>query len=240
MIEITGLTRRFGPLTAVDGLTLTVADGEIFALLGPNGAGKTTTIRLLTGLLKPDSGGIILDGIDSNVDPIRARTRIGYVPDIPYIYENLTGREFLEFVGRIYGVSEAALERGLSELGEVFGLAPLLDRLGKSYSHGFRQRLVIAAALIHEPGIIVMDEPMVGLDPASARLVKNILIRERARGKTVLVSTHTLSLAEEIADRIGVMRRGKLVALGSPEAIRGEASLEEAFLSKTGGGDVGG
>jgi len=239
MIAIDRLTKRFGANTAVDGLTLHVPPGELFAFLGPNGAGKTTTIKTMVGLLRPDDGTVRICGHDIVRDPVAAKARISYIPDQPYLYDKLTGREFLEFVGRMYGLDASRRAERIGRLTERLHLDEFLDDLCESYSHGMKQRVVIAASLLHEPRVLVVDEPMVGLDPKTARVVKDIF-RELVRdGATVFMSTHTLSVAEELADRIGIIDRGRLIALGTLDELREQAGgprgLEEMFLEITAG-----
>lgn len=237
MIETIALTKRFGEKVAVDRLTLTVPPGECFACLGPNAAGKTTTIKLLTGLLRPTAGSIRIGGIDLEQDPIAAKRLIGYVPDIPHVYEKLTGEEFLRFVGGLYGLDAEALERAVGEWLERFHLTEMRQDLIEGYSHGMRQRLALSAALVHAPRALIIDEPLVGLDPQSARILKQTL-RERARaGVTVFLSTHALALAEELADRIGILDQGGLVGLGTLDELRRTSGvsgrLEDIFLKLT-------
>ncbi len=238
MIELKEVTKIFGNKRAVDELTLTVASGELFCLLGPNGAGKTTTIKLLAGLLRPTQGSIRISGFDVASEYLQAKRRMSYVPDQPFLYDKLTGREFLEFVGNIYSVDRQVLRERVERLVALFECQEYIDELTESYSHGMKQRVVMASALLHEPEVIVIDEPLVGLDPWSARIVKDILQRRAREGRTVFLSTHTLSVAEEIATRIGIVNRGKLVALGTLEELRqmsetdGE-SLEDLFLKLT-------
>ena len=235
MIKIVHLTKRFGETIAVDNLNLEIPKGELFCFIGPNGAGKTTTIKLLTGLLFPTSGEIFIGGYNVQTDPIRAKSVIGYISDSPFLYERLTGEEFLSFIAGLYGIRQA--NGKIEEFLRLFGLSDCQERLISDYSHGMRQRLVFSAILLHEPEVIIIDEPLVGLDPASSRLVKDLLRKEAAKGKTVFLSTHTLSVAEEIADRIGVIHKGKLIALGKLEDLRREAhslgKLEEVFLQLT-------
>ena len=237
MIDIRNLTKRFGPKTAVRDLTLHVAAGQCFAFLGPNGAGKTTTIKTMAGLLSPTEGSVRICGHDTIAEPREAKARMSYVPDVPYLYEKLSGAEFLLFVADMYGMARREAERRIARYVDIFDLAGYLDDLCEGYSHGMKQRVTFAASLLHDPEVLVVDEPMVGLDPRGARLVKDIF-RERAEaGACVFLSTHTLSVAEEVADRIGVIHRGRLIALGSPDEIKeghGEASeLETVFLELT-------
>ena len=237
MIEIEGLTKRFGAKTAVDDLMLTVPRGKLFAFLGPNGAGKTTTIKLLCGLLRPDAGHIRVCGQDMSQSALAAKAKLSYVPDQPYLYDKLTGREFLTFVGRMYGLEEGPFEQRLAELIRAFDLASYLDDLCDSYSHGMKQRVVISAALLHDPEVMIVDEPMVGLDPRSARLMKDILRRRAAEGVTVFMSTHTLAIAEEVADDIGIIHHGRLIARGNVKELhalsRSGGNLEDVFLELT-------
>ena len=237
MIETINLTKRFGEKTAVSGLTLTIPQGECFACLGPNAAGKTTTIKLLTGLLRPSAGIIRIGGIDLAEDPIAAKRLLGYVPDVPHLYEKLTGEEFLRFVGGLYGLDEDALTRAVDEWIERFRLTAARQELIEGYSHGMRQRLALSAALVHAPRVLIIDEPLVGLDPQSVRILKETL-KERVRaGVTLFLSTHTLALAEELAGRIGIMDQGALVGLGTLEELRRHSGiagrLEDIFLTLT-------
>jgi len=237
MIELKEMTKRFGKKVAVNRLTLEIPPGELFAFLGPNGAGKTTTIKVITGLLRADEGEVRVCGHDVLADPVNAKRRISYVPDEPYLYDKLSGREFLEFVGRMYRMERGEVRRKVAELTETLSLGEFLDDLAEQYSHGMRQRVVIAAALLHEPKVIVVDEPMVGLDPKSARVVKDILRSLSRNGAAVFMSTHTLAVAEELADRIGIIAHGRIIALGTLAELRGTADgpagLEESFLRLT-------
>ena len=238
MISINNVTKRYDDKLAVDQLQLEIPRGEVFAFLGPNGAGKTTTIKMMVGLLIPDEGCIEIDGNNVVTDPRSAAARIGYIPDQPHLYDKLTGREFLEFMAGMYGASDAEAAPEIDRQIEVFDLTGFVDRLSETYSHGMKQRLVLAAAMVHQPQVLILDEPMVGLDPQSMRLVKDLLKERSAAGLTVFMSTHTLPLAEEIADRIGVIRRGELLFVGTVEELkraqnRHEASLEGLFLDLT-------
>ncbi len=240
MIELVHLVKRFGDLVAVNDLTLTVAPGEFFALLGPNAAGKTTTLKLVTGLMKPAAGHARVCGFDVQTEPLAARRRMAYVPDFPFLYEKLTPWEFFRFTGQLFQIPEARLETGARALVDRFNLEPFAHKAIEGLSHGTRQRVAIASALLHEPEVFVIDEPMVGLDPQHARAVKDVL-RERTRsGMTALVSTHQLAVAEEMADRIGIMHEGRLIAVGSREELRRQSGaagpLEEVFLTLTGQG----
>jgi len=239
MIEMQGLTKSFGEKLAVNGLNLNIADGSLFAFVGPNGAGKTTTIKMLVGLMRPTSGLCRVFGHDVTTHGREARALMSYIPDQPHIYEKLTGREFLELVGQMYSMESDRLSARLDEVLELFEITPFADDLVESYSHGMRQRCVMAAALLHEPRIIVVDEPMVGLDPKSIRRTKEIYLEYVKRGNIVFMSTHTLGTVEEMADRVGVILKGRLVAEGTVEEIRrhaGEnARLEDGFLRITEG-----
>lgn len=240
MIELENVTRRYGQVVAVNGLTLTVEPGEVFALLGPNGAGKTTAIRVLVGLLRPDEGTVRVCGYDTADCPRQAVGNIGYVPEDPFLYEKLSGREFLEFAAQMHGLDRPTLKRRIARESERFDLAGFLDDLTETYSHGMKQRLVFASALLHDPLVLVVDEPMVGLDPRSVRTAKDLMRSRAAEGSAVFMSTHTLDIAEEIADRIGVLQGGRLAFLGSLSDLRRElaspeASLEPLFLELTKG-----
>jgi len=240
VIQTVELTKRFGDMTAVDELTVEVAKGEFFSFLGPNGAGKTTTIKMLVGLLRPTAGRALIGGLDIARDHIAAKRLLGYIPDHPYLYEKLTGREFLLFVAGLYGVDSRAAGVEADRLMDTFDIADIAHNLVEDYSHGMRQKLSFCAAFIHEPQVIVVDEPWVGLDPRSIRFLKDYL-RERTRaGLTVFMSTHTLSIAEEISDRICIINDGRLVTLGTVDEImasRAAGTLEEVFLVITGDED---
>jgi ABC-2 type transport system ATP-binding protein len=229
MIKIEGLSKHFGKTKAVDNLNLYIPKGEFFCFLGPNGAGKTTTMKLVTGLLQPTSGKIEVGGYDIEREPVKAKRLIGYIPDAPYLYEKLTPREFLRFIADLYGVSDDGLH-----LLKLFEIDQYADTLIEEFSHGMRQRLCFCATLLHNPEVIIIDEPMVGLDPKSAHLVKKILKERAADGATVFLSTHNLSLAEELADRIGIIHKGRLIAEGTPSEIKGvKSNFEEVFLEMT-------
>jgi len=242
LIEIEGLVKRFGAHTAVAGLDLSVARGEIFGFLGPNGAGKTTTVKLITGLLKPTAGRVRVAGFDVATQTIEAKRAMGLVPDEPFVYPKLTGIEYLRFVGELYGAPLEDMERRVPELLEMFELAPWGGELLESYSHGMRQKLVLAGILLHDPKVLVLDEPMVGLDPKSARLAKDIFLKLAERGTTIFMCTHVLEIAEKLCDRIGIMIDGRMIACGTLEQLSAQAAqkgldLEGIFLSLTGGAE---
>jgi ABC-2 type transport system ATP-binding protein len=243
MIRIEGLTKSYGKLVAVDHIDLDVPRGTLFGFLGPNGAGKTTTLRMIAGIIRPSEGRIWLGGDDVIANPLAAKMRLGYIPDRPFVYDKLTGGEFLRFVAGLYGQEGDVVERRIDELLNIFELSNWKDELVEAYSHGMRQKLIISSALIHRPECIVVDEPMVGLDPKGARLLK-VMFREFVdRGGTVLMSTHTLEVAEAMCDRIAIIQRGKIAAHGTMAELReqtasGNASLEDLFLRLTGGAAV--
>ena len=239
MIELARLVKKFGDLTAVNDISLTIPRGEFFAMLGPNAAGKTTTLKMLAGLMKPTSGCARVCGFDMQTQPLEARRRIAYVPDFPFLYDKLTAWEFFRFTGQLFQMADARIEANAQELIPRFHLTDYVNRPLEGLSHGTRQRVAIVSALLHEPEVFVIDEPMVGLDPQHARVVKDVF-KERSRaGVTVLVSTHQLSIAEEMADRIGIINGGKLIAVGTRDELRkqsgGSGQLEEIFLSLTAG-----
>jgi ABC-2 type transport system ATP-binding protein len=240
MIELHELTKQYGSTLAVDHLSLSVSAGEIFGFLGPNGAGKTTTIRMMMGLLQPSAGTVRLGGHDLHADPLRAKALCGFVPDRPYVYEKLTGAEFLDFAADLYNVEPPAKGRRRETLLGLFDLAEWRDELAESYSHGMKQRLVMASALMHGPRILIVDEPTVGMDPRGARLLKRIFRDLAGDGATVFMSTHSLEVAEELCDRVAIILRGRLVALGTVDELRAHAgrerdsTLESVFLQLTG------
>ncbi len=240
MIRLTNLTKRYGKFTAVDGINLEIRQGELFGFLGPNGAGKTTTMRMIAGILQPTSGTIEIAGDDIAADPIRAKSRLGFIPDRPFVYDKLTGAEFLRFVAALFGQDGEAIERRMDELLDLFELTLWKDELIESYSHGMRQKLIISSALLHRPEVIVVDEPMVGLDPKGQKFLKELFRAFVDRGGTVLMSTHTLDTVEEMCDRIGIIAAGKILTCGTMAEVReqtagGDARLEELFLKLTGG-----
>ncbi len=245
MIEFENVTRKYGAKVAVSNLNLSIPSGELFAFLGPNGAGKTTTIKLIVGLLRPSAGTVRLCGHDVNENNSAANRLLGYVPDVPYLYDKLSGTEFLQFIAEMYGLDPAVTADRIAEQVEAFQLGEFVDDLTESYSHGMKQRLAFAAAMLHDPKVLVIDEPMVGLDPKSVRRVKDLLRAKAAAGQTIFMSTHLLSIAEEIADRVGIVDQGRLQFLGTLDALRErlakhDASLEHLYLSFTADEQVAG
>jgi ABC-2 type transport system ATP-binding protein len=240
MIELIDLTKCYGKTVAVDRVSLSIPAGGIFGFLGPNGAGKTTTIRMMMGLLQPSAGAVRLGGHDLHAEPLRAKALCGFVPDRPHVYEKLTGAEYLDFSADLYRVDPAAKVARRERLLELFDLAEWRHELAESYSHGMKQRLVMAAALVHAPRILIVDEPTVGMDPRGARLLKRIFRELAAGGATVFMSTHSLEVAEELCDRIGIIQRGRLIALGTVDELHAQAgrhngaTLESVFLRLTG------
>jgi ABC-2 type transport system ATP-binding protein len=240
MIQIFDLTKKYGTFTAVNRVTLTVPKGSLYGFLGPNGAGKTTTLRMIAGILRPTTGRVLIGGDDVATHPLAAKMRLGFIPDRPFVYDKLTGAEFLRFVAGLYGQEGQVVERRIDELLDVFELATWKNELIESYSHGMRQKLIISSALIHRPEVIVVDEPMVGLDPRAARLLKDLFRGFVGRGGTVLMSTHTLEIAEAICDRLAIIQGGRIVAAGAMPDLRrqhdaGDLGLEDLFLRLTGG-----
>ena len=239
MIELSHLTKRYGKFTAVDAIDLTVPRGELFGFLGPNGAGKTTTLRMIAGILRPTSGSIRIAGIDLVESPAAAKARLGFIPDRPFIYEKLTGMEFLRFVAGLYNQSGEQVERRSRELMALFDLEQWRDELVESYSHGMRQKLIISSAFVHRPDVIVVDEPMVGLDPKAARILKDLFREYTRRGHTIMMSTHTLEVAETMCDRIAIIQGGRIRACGTMAELKASAEagargLEDIFLKLTG------
>ena len=239
MIQLTSLTKRYGSFTAVDAIDLQVPKGELFGFLGPNGAGKTTTLRMIAGILRPTSGTVRIADVDVAANPMAAKSILGYIPDRPYIYEKLTGTEFLRFVAGLYSQNGKQIEHRGRELLALFDLDEWRDELVESYSHGMRQKLIISSAFIHKPDVIVVDEPMVGLDPKAARILKDLFREYTRRGHTIMMSTHTLEVAETMCDRIGIIQGGKIRALGTMDELRassatGTQGLEDIFLKLTG------
>jgi ABC-2 type transport system ATP-binding protein len=244
MIRLDKITKLYGTKTAVDELSLEVRAGELFAFLGPNGAGKTTTIKMMCGLLFPTTGRVLIGGHDIQGDGDRARQLLSYVPDQPYLYEKLTGREFLQFIADMYGLPPDQARRRIADVIDLFHLHAFVDDLTERYSHGMRQRTVFASALVHEPQVLVVDEPTVGLDPRSVRDLKDLLRRQADQGTTVFLSSHSLDVVEELADRIAIINEGRLIGCGTLQALRTQAavdgSLEEVFLTLTTPDEEGG
>ena len=241
MIRLENLSKHYGRLAAVDSLNLEVQRGEIFGFLGPNGAGKTTTIRVMMGILRATSGRVTLGGYDVEQEPEKAKAITGFIPDRPFIYEKLSGGEFLKFVGSLHRVDAALLQRRIPELLEHFELSDWKDELVESYSHGMKQRLVLCAALVHQPKILIVDEPMVGIDPRGTRMLKDLFLSLAKKGTTLFLSTHSISIAEEICQRIGIIHKGKLIASGTMADLYRlakvkEGRLESVFLELTGDG----
>ncbi len=241
MIELRQLTKRYGTFTAVDGLDLSVPPGELFGFLGPNGAGKTTTLRMIAGILRPTAGRVCIGGVDLLDRPTEAKQKLGFIPDRPFIYEKLTGMEFLRFVAGLYAQEGGAVEHRSRELLALFDLEDWRDELIESYSHGMRQKLIISSAFVHRPDVIVVDEPMVGLDPKAAKTLKDLFREYTRRGHTIMMSTHTLEVAQALCDRIAIIQRGKIRACGTMSELREHAAwgadgLEEIFLRLTGDG----
>ncbi len=239
MIDVRGVTKRYGAKTAIDNLSFEVGRGEFFGFLGPNGAGKTTTIKSLIGLVHPDQGSITIGGYDIQKDPLSVRAIIGYVPDSPFVYGKLTAREFLIFVGGLYRMAPADIEKGIAWLSDIFDMSGWLDRRCEEYSHGMKQKVVMSAAFIHKPSLIIVDEPTVGLDPPSRRLLKDMLKMIQEHGTTVFMSSHDLSEVEELCGRMAILNQGSIVASGTLAELRVKAelecgSLEELFLKVTG------
>jgi ABC-2 type transport system ATP-binding protein len=239
MISLRGVKKSYGKFAAVKGIDLDVHRGEIFGFLGPNGAGKTTTIRMVAGVLQPSGGSVVVGGDDLERNPEAAKARIGYIPDRPYLYEKLSGGEFLRFVAGLWGNEGDAVEARADRLLELFQLTQWKDELIESYSHGMRQKILISSALIHQPELIVVDEPLVGLDPRAARLLKDLFKTFVRNGGTVFLSTHTLEVAEALCDRIAIISKGEIMGLGTMDELRaqsnaGGAHLEEIFLKLTG------
>ncbi|MDO8784755.1 MAG: ABC transporter ATP-binding protein [Syntrophales bacterium] len=232
MIELKDLTKCYGSLLAVNRINISVPRGEIFGFIGPNGAGKTTTIRMMGGILAPTEGSIFIDGINMAAEPEKAKRRIGFIPDRPFLYEKLTGMEFMRFSADMYGVDKKIFPEKSERLLKVFSLSDRAGELIEAYSHGMKQRLIIAAALLHDPAVIIVDEPMVGLDPAGIKMVKEIFRDLAGKETTIFMSTHTLEVAEDLCDRIGIIHRGSLIATGAIANLRQAARLQEGDLLK--------
>jgi len=238
MINVKNLSKHYGQIAAVDNINFEVNAGEIFGFIGPNGAGKTTSIKLIAGILSPTNGSINICGIDMIKNPVMAKKQIGLIPDRPFLYEKLTGIEFLRFISDFYDISDDDFDQRSDEILQMFNLEDRANELIQSYSHGMKQRLIMCSALIHDPPLIIVDEPMVGLDPKAIILVKKLFKYLSSIGKTIFLSTHTLTLAEDICDRIGIINQGKLIAQGTMKELKekvrsGEANLEELFFKLT-------
>ena len=243
LIQVRNLGKRYGDKVAVKDVSFDVQSGEVFGFLGPNGAGKTTTIKMIVGLLQPTSGAVRVAGHDVQAEPMAAKASSGYVPDTPNLYAKLSAHELLRFVADLYNLERGHAARRIDELLRMFDLAAAADDTIDSYSHGMQQKTSLAAALVHDPRVLVLDEPTVGLDPKSARLIKDILRQMADRGAAVMLSTHILEIAERMCDRVGIIDRGELIAVGTMDELRaldssGKASLEDIFLSLTGGAEV--
>jgi len=232
MIEIKNLTKKYVDFPAVSNLNLSIQKGEIFGFIGPNGAGKTTTIKMIGGVLEPTSGSIMIAGISMKDHPEKAKSKIGFIPDRPYLYEKLTGMEFLKFVADLYGVDSDIFSKKAGQHLKMFSLLDWSNELIESYSHGMKQRLIMAAALLHDPEVIIVDEPMVGLDPVAIMMVKDLFRNLAKQGVTIFMSTHTLKIAEDICDRIGIIHKGHLIATGTTEDLQREAQISDADLEQ--------
>ena len=238
MIILKNLTKKFGSFTALNDLSLTVPEGEFFGFLGPNGAGKTTTIKMMTGLFTPSSGSIVINGFDVQKQPLEAKSTFGYIPDQPFLYDKLSGREFLYYIGGLFNMSKKEIKEQTEELVSHFEIGDWVDKRTEEYSQGMRQRITITAAFLHRPKTIIIDEPMVGLDPRSARIVKDSLKQKSKEGVSIFMSTHSLEMVEELCDRIGIIKDGKLIFLDTKENLHHHKSkydgkLESVFLELT-------
>ncbi len=243
MIAVENLVKRFGKFTAVDGVSIKVEPGQIHGFLGPNGAGKTTSIRMIAGLLKPDAGRILVNGHDLAREPEAAKASLGFIPDRPFIYDKLTAGEFLRFHGGLYGMDGGDTDTRITEMLEIFELGRWQHELVESFSHGMKQRLVMSAAFLHRPKAVLVDEPMVGLDPRGARLIKDIFRRMASHGVAILMSTHTLEVAQEMCDLVSIILKGQIIAHGTVADVRAMAGtpdeeLTPVFLKLTGGGGL--
>ena len=238
MIELQHLTKNYSKTVAVNDLTLNIPTGEVFGFIGPNGAGKTTTIKMMGGILEPSSGVVLICGINMKIAPERAKSKIGFIPDRPYIYEKLTGMEFLNFTADLYEVNNETFIQKAKDKLDMFSLSEWSNELIEAYSHGMKQRLIMAAALLHDPEVIIVDEPMVGLDPAGIKMVKELFRELSSEGVTIFMSTHSLNVAEDVCDRIGIINKGSLIATGAIEDLRRQADvmdvdLEQVFMKLT-------
>jgi len=238
MLQLNNVSKNFGSFTAVDHINLVVPKGELFGFLGPNGAGKTTTIKMIVGLYSLTSGTISLNGHDVAANPLEAKAQIGYIPDQPFLYDKLTGREFLYFSGGLYGLPKSRLHNRIAEIVELLKIGDWLDQRTEEYSQGMRQRITIASAFLHEPGLIVIDEPMVGLDPQTAHIVKQFLRLQAARGTTIFMSTHSLNVAEEICSRVSIINRGRIIfddKIAALELLKSQKNhnFEQLFIELT-------
>jgi ABC-2 type transport system ATP-binding protein len=232
MIELHHLSKRYGDLTAVNRLSLSVERGEVFGFIGPNGAGKTTTLRMIGGVLAPTEGSVVIGGINMAQEPEKAKRQIGFIPDRPFLYEKLTGMEFLRFTADLYGHGDGVFSAKAERVLKQFSLSDWADELIESYSHGMKQRLLMASTLLHDPEVLVIDEPMVGLDPAGIRMVKKLLRDLAQKGTTIFMSTHTLEVAEDVCDRIGVIHKGVMIAIGTLQELKHRAQIEEGDLEE--------
>lgn len=233
MLELKNIYKSFGKKIAINNLSFSIPEGKIFGFIGPNGAGKTTTIKSLATLIAPDSGNISIKNIDIVKNPQKVKNIIGYIPDTPFLYEKLTGREFIEFTGEIFNIKRDTLLEKINLIIKNLGFGEWIDQLIETYSHGMKQRIVIASAFIHDPYLLLVDEPMVGLDPISSKRVKQLFLSHAKKGNIVFISTHTLSIVEDICDIVGVILKGELVYIGTPDDMKKESSLEQVFLQIT-------
>jgi len=232
MIELQHLSKNYAKTVAVNDLTLNIQTGEVFGFIGPNGAGKTTTIKMMGGIIEPSSGVISICGVDMKTEPERAKSKIGFIPDQPYLYEKLTGMEFLNFIADLYEMNNEAFIQKAQEKLDMFSLSDWSNELIEAYSHGMKQRLIMAAALLHDPEVIIVDEPMVGLDPAAIKLVKELFRNLASEGVTIFMSTHSLNIAEDVCDRIGIINKGSLIVTGTIEDLRQHADVMDAGLEQ--------
>ena len=237
MLKISNLTKTYGEKKAVDNLSLSIKKGEICAFIGHNGAGKTTTIKAVCGILRPDCGEILIDGMDIAKEPLECKKKLAYIPDNPDLYEFMSGMQYLSFVADVFGISETARKERIEKYAEIFALSDVLSDLISSYSHGMKQKLAVMAALIHEPDLIIMDEPFVGLDPKASHLLKQIMREKCEAGAAILFSTHVLEVAEKLCDKVAIIKDGALVKYGSMDEVKGDASLEAVFLELEDGND---